>query len=132
MGNSRKQFHELRRNFQAYGADGLPGPRNSFRPAGLTRDGRHSVKQILESYAVVDIGPGQQKGERDATSIRDQMAFGARPALVGRVRTCRGTPFWPLGVATRPVPRFAQRDRPKHGGDHAAMRNEWRRRQMSR
>jgi hypothetical protein len=66
---------------------------SAFWSAALTRDGRHSIEQVLERYAVVDVGPGQQKGERDAVSIRDQMAFGARPASVGRVRTCRGTPF---------------------------------------
>jgi hypothetical protein len=66
---------------------------SAFWSAALTGDGRHSIEQVLERYAVVDVGPGQQKGERDAVSIRDQMAFGARPASVGRVRTCRGTPF---------------------------------------
>ncbi len=66
---------------------------SAFRSAALARNMRHSVKQVLERYAVVDVGPGQQKGERDAVSIRDQMAFGARPASVGRVRTCRSAPF---------------------------------------
>ena len=31
MGYSRQQFHEIRRNFQTYGADPLPGPRNSHQ-----------------------------------------------------------------------------------------------------
>jgi hypothetical protein len=66
---------------------------SASRSAALARDGRHSIEQVLERYAVVNVGPGQQKGERDAAPIRDQMAFGARPASVGRVRTCRGTPF---------------------------------------
>jgi hypothetical protein len=66
---------------------------SASRSAALARDGRHSVEQVLERYAVVNVGPGQQKGERDAVPIRDQMAFGARPASVGRVWTCRGTPF---------------------------------------
>ncbi len=66
---------------------------STSRSAALARDGRHSVEQVLEWYAVVDVGRGQQKGERDALPVRDQMAFGARLASIGRVRTCRGTPF---------------------------------------
>jgi len=66
---------------------------SASRPAAPTRDRRHGIEQRLEWHAVVDVGPGQQKGERDAAAIRDQMAFGARPASIRRVRTCRGTPF---------------------------------------
>ena len=66
---------------------------SASRPAALAGDGRHSVEQVLERYAVVDVGSGQQKGERDAVPIRDQMAFCARLASVSRVRTCRGSPF---------------------------------------
>ena len=66
---------------------------SAARSAALTRDRRHSIEQVFERYAVVDVGPGQQQGERDAVSIRDQMAFGARLASVGRFGPVAAPPF---------------------------------------
>jgi hypothetical protein len=67
--------------------------RPSSRSAALARDMWHGIEQFLERHAVVDVGAGQQKGERDAAAICDQVAFGARPASIGRVGTSRGAPF---------------------------------------
>jgi hypothetical protein len=73
---------------------GMPLGGSASRSAGLVREGRRSIEQVLDRYAVVNVGPSQQKGERDAAPVRDQLAFGARPASVGRVRTCSGPPFF--------------------------------------
>jgi hypothetical protein len=40
----------------------LVGP--AFGSAALARDGRDGIEQLLERYAIVNVGPGQQKGER--------------------------------------------------------------------
>ena len=66
---------------------------SSSRLAALACNGRHGVEQFLEWHAVVDVGSGQKKCERDAVSIRDQVTFGAQPASIGGVRARRSAPF---------------------------------------
>ncbi len=63
------------------------------RPAALACDRRDRIEQLVEGQAVVDVGAGQEKGQRDAATIRDQMALGAGPASVRRVRACGLAPF---------------------------------------
>lgn len=60
------------------------------RPARLASDGRDRVEQVLEGPAVVSVGAAQQEGERDAASVGDEVALGARLAAVRRVRACSG------------------------------------------
>ena len=61
-----------------------------FRPAAwpprLAADRRDAARQVLERHAVVGVGVGQDEGERDAAPVGDQVALGAQPASVGRVR----------------------------------------------
>jgi len=61
--------------------------------AGLAADGRDGVEQFLEGHAVVDVGPGQQEGERDAAPVGDEVSLRARPAPVRRVRAGGPTPL---------------------------------------
>ena len=46
-----------------------------------------------ERFAVVDVGAGQNDGERDAGPVDQQVAFRARLAAIGRVRADRVAPF---------------------------------------
>ncbi len=62
--------------------------------ARLARYGWDRVEQVLERHAVVDIGPGQQEGERDAAPVGDEVALGARLAAIRRVRPDRGSPLF--------------------------------------
>ena len=61
--------------------------------AALAGDGWNGVEQAFERHAVVDVGPGQQEGERDAAAVCGEVAFGAEPASIGWVGASRGTPF---------------------------------------
>jgi hypothetical protein len=54
---------------------------------------RRCVEQLLERQAVVDVGAGQDEGERNVAAVGDEVAFGAGPASVGRVRAGGVTPF---------------------------------------
>jgi hypothetical protein len=69
-----------------------------IRPApwstALACHGRNGVEQVFEGYAVVNVGPGQDEGERDTAAIGDQVTFGAWSSPIRRVRTCRGAPFF--------------------------------------
>jgi hypothetical protein len=58
------------------------------------RERRHGIEQRLEGHAVVDVGPDQQEGERDATALGDQVALGAGSASVGRVRAGAVAPLF--------------------------------------
>ena len=58
----------------------LVGP--PARPATLAGNGGNGVDEILEWRAVMDIGAGQEKSQRDALPVRRQVAFCARPAAI--------------------------------------------------
>ena len=62
-------------------------------PTTLPSDRRNSVEQFLERHAVVGVGAGQNEGERKTVPIGDQVALGAEPATVGRVRPVLSPPF---------------------------------------
>jgi hypothetical protein len=56
------------------------------RAAALAADRRDGVAQVLERPAVVGVGAGQVEGRWNASAIGDQVALGARPAPIRRVR----------------------------------------------
>ena len=62
--------------------------------AALARDRRDGIDQRLEGRAVVDVGAGQEKPQRNAAPVRDQMALGAGSASIRRVRPGGRTPFF--------------------------------------
>jgi len=68
--------------------------RSASRPPSLARNRRDGVDQILKRYTVVDIGSRQYEGERNATTIGDQVPLGARSASIGGVRACRRSPLF--------------------------------------
>lgn len=70
------------------------------RASAFAADRRNCIDQGFERHAVVDVGAGQQNGQRDALPIRREMAFRAGPPAVRGVR--------PRGVA----PFFAAMDDP--------------------
>ena len=61
--------------------------------AALAADRRDGIQQIVEWFAVVDVGPGQKEDERDALPIGEKVSFCAWPAAVGRVRPGRLAPL---------------------------------------
>jgi hypothetical protein len=63
------------------------------RAAALAANSRNGVDQLFERHAVMDIGAGQQKGERNALGVRRKMAFCARPASICWIRPRRSAPF---------------------------------------
>ena len=63
------------------------------RPASSTANRRDGIQRLVEGLAVVDVGSGQQEGERDALPVRDEMALGSRSAAVGRIGAGRLTPL---------------------------------------
>jgi hypothetical protein len=63
------------------------------RAAAFAGDSGDGVDQLLEWYAVMDVGTGQQKGERNALGIRREVAFCARPASICWIRPRRSAPF---------------------------------------
>ena len=62
--------------------------------AALARDRRDGIDQRLEGRAVVDVRAGQEKPQRNAAPVRDQMALGAGSASIRRVRPGCRTPFF--------------------------------------
>ena len=64
------------------------------RPAALAADRWDRIEHLLEGHAVMHIGPGQGERERDTVTVRDEVAFRAGTAPIGRVRPGRGTPFF--------------------------------------
>lgn len=76
------------------GLVGMQLVRSASRTAALARNRRDSVEQVFEGHAVVDVGPGQDERERDAPAVGNQVTFGAGPAAIRGVRTCRGTPLF--------------------------------------
>ena len=73
--------------------------------AGLAADGRDGIQQVFERHAVVDVGPGQQKGEREAAPVRDNVPLRARFAPVCRVRA---SGLAPLFAAIEALSRHAR------------------------
>jgi hypothetical protein len=55
------------------------------RSTGALADRRHGVEQRLEKAAVVDVRGAEQKRERDAARVDQDVALGAQLAAVGRV-----------------------------------------------
>lgn len=55
-------------------------------PAALAGNRRDCVEPRFEWHTVMHIRPGQEEGERDPRSVHDEVALGARPAAVGRIR----------------------------------------------
>lgn len=68
----------------------LTGP--ATRPAWLATHGRQGIHQCLEDHRIMAIGSGDAKHQRDALSVRDQMAFAAEFAPVRRVGPCVRAP----------------------------------------
>lgn len=62
-------------------------------PTALAGDSRNGVDQFFERHAVMDIGAGQQKGERNALGVHHEMAFCAWPASICWIRLRRSLPF---------------------------------------
>lgn len=62
--------------------------------AALAPNGWHGVDQRVKRRAVVDVGAGQEKRERDAAPVGDQMTLGAGSAAIRRVRTGCRPPFF--------------------------------------
>lgn len=74
-------------------------------PARLAADRRHGIEQRFERRAVVNIGAGQQEGERNAAPVGDEVALGAGTAAIDRVRSGG---FAPLFAATLALSRQAR------------------------
>lgn len=66
----------------------------SSRTTTLARDCRNSVQQLFERHTVMDVGPCQKEGKRDAPPIGDKVTFGAGSAAIRRVRTCGTSPLF--------------------------------------
>lgn len=80
----------------AWDVIGLVGMQLGRPFAPVTRWGAdqwHRIDHLLEDLAVVAVGASQQAGQRNAVPIRDQVAFCAWLAPIGRVRTDRGAPL---------------------------------------
>ena len=69
--------------------------RPASRPATLAVDRWDRIEHLREGHAVMHIGPGQGERERDAVTVRDEMAFGAGTATIGRIRPSRAPPILP-------------------------------------
>jgi len=67
---------------------------SASRPAQPAADGRDGIEQLLERNAVVDIGSGQQEGQRNAAAIRDQVPLGPWFTSICWVRAGRRSPLF--------------------------------------
>ena len=63
-------------------------------PARTLADRRHGIDQRLQQLAVVPVGWRDPQGERDAVSIDEDVALGARLAAIRRVRAGLLTPLF--------------------------------------
>lgn len=63
------------------------------RSPALAADRRDGIDDIGQRHAVVPVGPCQDNGERNTGPVDHDMALGARPATIRRVRTDRIAPF---------------------------------------
>jgi len=57
------------------------------------RERRQRVEQRREDGAVVPVGPGQPRREREALTFDQEVTLGTRPAAIRRVRADRVAPF---------------------------------------
>lgn len=86
-------FAGLTASSEIIGLVGMELGRSASGSASFAGDGRNGIQQLVEGLAVVDVGSGQQEGERDALPVRDEMALGSRSAAVGRIGASRFTPL---------------------------------------
>ena len=63
------------------------------RPTAAAADRRDGIQQCLEGHAVVDVGAGQDDGERNAAAVGDEVALCPGLAAIGRVRPGLKPPF---------------------------------------
>jgi len=61
----------------------LVGP--TARSASLARDPRYGIHEFLEHHRIVPVCASDAEHQRDALPVRDEMAFAAELAPVGRV-----------------------------------------------
>ena len=70
------------------------------------RNGRNAIQQIFQNFGIVNIGGGQQQGQRNALSIDEKMMFRARFAFVRRVGAGLVAPLFAATVAESTAARF--------------------------
>jgi len=71
----------------------MPTGAASGGPATLASDDGNGVDEILKWRAVMDVGAGQEKSQRDALPDRRQVAFCARPVAIRWVGAGGRAPF---------------------------------------
>ena len=59
----------------------------------------HGVQRGHQHHAVMPVGAAQRDAERRAAGVRDEVAFRAGPAAIGRVRADFGAPFFAAKLA---------------------------------
>jgi hypothetical protein len=69
------------------------------RPTPRARNGRDAIQELFQDPRVVNIGSGQQHGQRNAFSIDEKMMLRARFAFVRRVGTGLVAPLFAATVA---------------------------------
>ena len=67
---------------------------------------RHGVQRGHQHHAVVAVGAAQRDAERRAAGIGDDVALGARPAAIRRVRANLRTPFFAARLALSSAARL--------------------------
>ncbi len=98
------------------GLVGMQLGRSASEPTSLAADRRHSIQQFVERLAVVNVGPGQQEGERDALPVGDEMSFGpGLPRSVG-LGPVASPPFWRRWTSYPGKPGSSQAGLPDAGG----------------
>src|SRR5215208_3364007 len=65
------------------------------RSATGSLDGLYAVDQLFENHRVVDVCRAEHHTERDASSVRNNMALRARFSFIRRIRSGFWAPFWP-------------------------------------
>lgn len=108
------------------------------RPPAGTGNGWHTVQQFFQDLGVVNVGRGQQQGQRNALAINEKMVFRARFALIRRVGTGFFAPFFAVieaeSTAARlqsispALPSFSRKRRWRRSHTPAAC-HSWSRRQ---
>ena len=68
--------------------------RTLARATDLAADGRDGVDEALEERDFVDVGRGEERGERDPVGVRNKMALRARFAAIRRIRPGRCAPLF--------------------------------------
>jgi hypothetical protein len=85
---------------------GMQLGRTESRTTPRTRNGRDAIQQIFQNFRVVNVGGGQQQGQRNAFSIDEKMMFRARFAFVRRVGAGLVAPLFAATVAESTAARF--------------------------